>query len=213
MEDNQRPFTPMIDRDPPTPEPIETGRKGHRAAAAAGGAAAATTVRTNSSNASGNEGASGQDGAGAANTSRSKDKSAKETAKPTGKGKATINRQATRAAVTTEASTDEKDPDNDGNPSPDGGQTAEVPRGESESSIRSPGSAIADFGYVPFQIEPDVGTIAVGASQVFKIKFAPLDVNEYQARLVCGSVLQKNQMSFKSKMNLTNVFLEFQTWK
>ena len=28
MEDNQRPFTPMIDRDPPTPEPIDGTRKG-----------------------------------------------------------------------------------------------------------------------------------------------------------------------------------------
>lgn len=178
MEDNQRPFTPLIDRDPPTPEPIETGRKGaHRAAAAA---AAARNV---SSNTSGNEATNGQESTPATNSNRTKEKG-KEAAKSNAKSKG-ATRQSVRAATAAEQSADEKDPDTDANASLDGAQGQEATRGESESSIRSPASVMADFGYIPFQIEPDSGSIAVGASQVFKIKFAPLDINDFQARLIC----------------------------
>ena len=50
------------------------------------------------------------------------------------------------------------------------------------SSLLSEGTA----AYDPFSIEPPVGTILPGKSQVFKVKFSPLDVNEYEARLVCS---------------------------
>ncbi|UJR14639.1 hypothetical protein I4U23_001632 [Adineta vaga] len=56
---------------------------------------------------------------------------------------------------------------------------------ESELSLHAPPTPLADVGYVPFMVEPDTGSIAVGASQIFKVKFAPLDINDYQARLIC----------------------------
>ena len=78
-----------------------------------------------------------------------------------------------------------KDADNDPNFFTENTNISDVPRNDSVSSVRSPPSVMTDVGYVPFMIEPDTGSIAVGASQVFKIKFAPLDVNDYQARLTC----------------------------
>ena len=43
--------------------------------------------------------------------------------------------------------------------------------------------------FVPFSIEPELGTILPGKKADFKVKFSPLDVNEYEGRLVCRSVL------------------------
>lgn len=37
----------------------------------------------------------------------------------------------------------------------------------------------------PFTIEPDVGSIPSGKKQNFTVKFSPLDVRDYEARLIC----------------------------
>ncbi|KAK3085440.1 hypothetical protein FSP39_003318 [Pinctada imbricata] len=53
---------------------------------------------------------------------------------------------------------------------------------------------LADSNYVPFTIEPEFGSIARGKKQKFVVRFSPLDVNEYEARLVCTiSNLEKSQ--------------------
>jgi hydrocephalus-inducing protein len=39
--------------------------------------------------------------------------------------------------------------------------------------------------YVPFFIEPEFGSIPPGKKGSFKVKFSPLDVSEYEGRLVC----------------------------
>jgi hypothetical protein len=178
MEDNQRPFTPLIDRDPPTPEPVDGPRKGQK-----GGSRAPTSMSTT-------ESPGAQEPSTAASGARSKDKSSKDTGKSTGKdgptgGKSKGARQSIKSNVTAENLAEEKDAENDPIFYSEGTNLTDVPRGDSESSIRSPPSIMADVGYVPYTIEPDTGSIAVGASQVFKIKFAPLDVNDYQARLTC----------------------------
>ena len=174
MEDNQRPFTPMIDRDPPTPEPIESSRRGgaHKAG-----------VRTSSSNAAGPDGANAQETTAAPVTSRGKEKAVKDVGKAAAKTKGA--RASVRSIAAAETAADEKDGENEANASPDGINTNDLPRGESESSVRSPPSVMAEMGYTAFSVEPDSGSVAVGASQIFKVKFAPLDVNDYQARLIC----------------------------
>ena len=43
-------------------------------------------------------------------------------------------------------------------------------------------------GYIPFSISPAQGTVMVGGSAELLVKFAPLDVFDYYARLLCGSV-------------------------
>ena len=50
-------------------------------------------------------------------------------------------------------------------------------------------SVISDVSYMPFSIEPDTGSILGGKKQSFKVKFSPLDMQEYEARLVCRSVV------------------------
>jgi hydrocephalus-inducing protein len=57
-------------------------------------------------------------------------------------------------------------------------------RAESALSYQPP-SIVTETGYVPFSIEPAFGKIEAGKTQVFKIKFSPLNTNEYQARLMC----------------------------
>jgi len=178
MEDNQRPFTPMIDRDPPTPEPVDGTRKGQK-----GGTRAPST--TDSANV--------QESPTAPQSTRGKDKSTKETSKSTGKDGQTTSktkgaRPSIKSNVTVESLTEEKDAENDQVFFTEGTNITDVPRGDSQSSVRSPPSIMTDVGYVPFMVEPDTGSIAVGASQIFKIKFAPLDVNDYQARLTCWLV-------------------------
>jgi hypothetical protein len=182
MEDNQRPFTPMIDRDPPTPEPIDGTRKGGK-----GGA------RTQPTNAPTTDSLNLQESTTAPSGARGKDKTAKETGKGTGKDgptgiKTKGARPSIKSNVTAESFGEEKDTENEPNFFTESANIPDVPRGDSESSVRSPPSIMADVGYVPFFIEPDTGSIAVGASQVFKIKLAPLDVNDYQARLICWLV-------------------------
>lgn len=57
-------------------------------------------------------------------------------------------------------------------------------RAESSLSLNAP-STITETGYVPFSVEPVFGKIEPGKTQTFKVKFSPLNVNEYQARLIC----------------------------
>ncbi len=178
MEDNQRPFTPMIDRDPPTPEPVDGTRKGQK-----GGGRTQTSISTTDS-------PSAQEPTTAPPGSRGKEKSSKDAGKSTGKDGQTGSkpkgaRTSIKSNVTAENLAEEKEAETDPIFFSEGTNLTDVPRGDSESSIRSPPSIMADVGYIPFMIEPDTGSIAVGASQIFKIKFAPLDVNDYQARLTC----------------------------
>nr|XP_006823299.1 PREDICTED: hydrocephalus-inducing protein homolog [Saccoglossus kowalevskii] len=47
-------------------------------------------------------------------------------------------------------------------------------------------SAVTDIPeIIPFSIEPDVGTVAVGKKQNFTVKFSPIDVHEFEGRLIC----------------------------
>jgi len=178
MEDNQRPFTPLIDRDPPTPEPIDNLRKGQK-----GG------LRSQTTNISVADSPNTQESSTIPPSARGKDKLTKATSKdgqPTSKPKAI--RPSIKSNITSESLTEEKEGENDQVFFTEGTNITDVPRGDSESSVRSPPSVMTDVGYVPFIIEPDTGSVAVGASQIFKIKFAPLDVNDYQARLTCWLV-------------------------
>ena len=46
-------------------------------------------------------------------------------------------------------------------------------------------SAISDTAYVPFSVEPESGSVLAGKKATFKVKFSPLDVQEYEGRLIC----------------------------
>ena len=61
------------------------------------------------------------------------------------------------------------------------------------STALRPGSAlsslISDVSYTPFSIEPELGSILPGKVTTFKVKFSPLDVQDYDARLICRYVV------------------------
>lgn len=57
-------------------------------------------------------------------------------------------------------------------------------RAESSLSHHAP-SSISESGYIPFSVEPVFGKVEPGKTQTFKVKFSPLNVNDYQARLIC----------------------------
>uniref|UniRef100_A0A2C9K9X8 HYDIN/VesB/CFA65-like Ig-like domain-containing protein n=1 Tax=Biomphalaria glabrata TaxID=6526 RepID=A0A2C9K9X8_BIOGL len=44
---------------------------------------------------------------------------------------------------------------------------------------------VVDIPYTPFFVEPEFGTIAAGKSASCVVKFAPLDANDYEGRLIC----------------------------
>ena len=52
------------------------------------------------------------------------------------------------------------------------------------SGYESP-APLDDLETVPFLVEPPRGVVRAGLSQTFKVKFCPLDVKEFNARLVC----------------------------
>ena len=164
----------MIDRDPPTPEPVETVRKG---------ATTRTGTRSSSSNAPPTDVGTNRESPTTPAPTRAKDKASKDTGKAAGKAKGT--RSSIKSTTAAENVADDKDGDNEQNVFVEAAAYPDPTRDQSESSTRAPPSVMADIGYAPFTIEPDTGAIAIGASQVFKIKFAPLDVNDYQARLTC----------------------------
>jgi hydrocephalus-inducing protein len=71
----------------------------------------------------------------------------------------------------------------DFNPDRPDSQAAQM-RAESSLSHHAP-STIAESGYVPFSVETVFGRIEAGKTQTFKVKFSPLNVNDYQAKLIC----------------------------
>lgn len=52
----------------------------------------------------------------------------------------------------------------------------------------SAASSGAGTPYIPFIVEPSSGIVAPGKSAVVTVKFSPLDVNDYEGRLICRSV-------------------------
>lgn len=50
-------------------------------------------------------------------------------------------------------------------------------------------SLISDAPYMPFTVNPAMGSIRPGKKTDFVVKFSPLDVNEYEGRLICRLVL------------------------
>ena len=39
--------------------------------------------------------------------------------------------------------------------------------------------------YVPFSVTPETGTVQPGKKATITVKFSPLDVTEYEGRLIC----------------------------
>ncbi|XP_059164883.1 hydrocephalus-inducing protein homolog isoform X3 [Physella acuta] len=45
---------------------------------------------------------------------------------------------------------------------------------------------VVETQYIPFSVEPQYGTIAAGCKMNVVVKFAPLDANDYEGRLICS---------------------------
>lgn len=208
MEDSRRPFTPLIPPETPTPEDRSLSPVGGRSisktskgtsATASGGAA------TESSASQGRKAQGGKDAA--ASKDSKKDGGGKQAAKKsTSKTAAAAAAAATAAGgkqakdskgANTAASVD-KDPLDETLTRPSlfdfsaslkvGEETrpdsqAQM-RAESALSVRPP-SSIGETGYVPFSVEPAFGRCEPGKTIICKVKFSPLNVNDYQARLLC----------------------------
>lgn len=52
----------------------------------------------------------------------------------------------------------------------------------------------------PFTVEPRMGLILPGTNQIFHIRFSPLELANYEARLVCRSVNQQQLLVLNSRM-------------
>jgi hydrocephalus-inducing protein len=63
-----------------------------------------------------------------------------------------------------------------------------VARGEDGRPLSAASTVLSDVAYTPFSIEPENGRIAPGKKGNFVVKFSPLDVSDYDARLICRFV-------------------------
>ena len=48
----------------------------------------------------------------------------------------------------------------------------------------------------PFTVIPEMGTVGVGKKQNFTVKFAPLDMQDYEGRLICRYVQIRSDPNF-----------------
>ena len=44
---------------------------------------------------------------------------------------------------------------------------------------------VVEASYVPFSVEPQFGSIQPGKRTTCVVKFSPLDINDYEGRLIC----------------------------
>ncbi len=65
----------------------------------------------------------------------------------------------------------------------------------------------------PFTIEPDMGMIAAGKKQNFTVKFAPLDMFDYEGRLICRYYIRFHYMVRNSLRMQESIQLGFQYLK
>ena len=213
MEDSRRPFTPFIQSDSPTPEtsrsPRERGRKssktGNAGAAAAGNASDPTSPSRKNLNAAKESTAKDSRKEPVKGVSTPAKKPLPPAAqikdsvedpsptklntkglKPSKPGKSATNNEFLESSI--KLSPNEfsdlgtnRTVDNDNAARPD---SQSQMRAESSLSHHAP-SIITESGYIPFSVEPAFGKLEPGKSQSFKVKFAPLNLNDYQARLLC----------------------------
>jgi hydrocephalus-inducing protein len=202
MEDSRRPFTPMIQPTSPTPENSASprGRKGKGgfdsspSRKANGGKDASKDKKDKDGKTSQ---AAAKKGPPAKETPTEIEQS-KSRGGPSRKGKAQDKSDLDESISYNKKSSDLMEASFKMNPNDlsdmatsrtiDEGQTgrpeSQMMRAESSLSHHAP-SSISETGYIPFNVEPNFGKLEPGKSQSFKVKFAPLNVNDYQARISC----------------------------
>ncbi|CAF1581544.1 unnamed protein product, partial [Didymodactylos carnosus] len=186
MEDNQRPFASLIERDPPTPEPMNEG--GGRKTTGTGQRGLTRTGADSTQSVDPNIDLMSSMKAAKDNVNKSKETLRLSKARSS---VASVREEKSKTMRSNIISTDnliEKKESGEhlltenSNLEP---SSSAPQRGNSPMSTIHSQSIMTEAGYVPFTVEPDNGTITIGSSQIFKIKFSPLDVNDYQARLTC----------------------------
>lgn len=178
MEDSRRPFTPQIQPDTPTPEHSQSppGRTSKSSKSATDNSSMSPSRKTLQKD-------SKKDSSKTLNAKKSSSKDIMDT----DKGSKAQNRKSKEKNVL-----DTEENQSNRNIADDNFINAAIQPLDPESATRPDSSlsqtapsSIAETGYIPFSVEPTFGKIEPGKSQIFKVKFSPLNVNEYQARIVC----------------------------
>ena len=197
MEDSRRPFTPLIQPDSPTPEQSLSPRGRVSKNSKTTDSSMSPTRRTNNgkepaANASSKDlkkeaAASAAKGALAKKAAEKLEEKSGKSAKKVGTkdAKSLSSDDKDRDAATTAANQHDSSDGADNAALATGRPESQAQmRAESSLSQHSP-STIGETGYVPFSVEPVFGKLEPGKSQTFKVKFAPLNINDYHARLLC----------------------------
>lgn len=190
MEDARRPFTPLIQPESPSPEHSQSPGRGSKKPGS--DSSMSPTRRANGNSLAGKDAKGGLTKAPPTVSNKklsgSKEAISDKRAKVKDSKAASTDLEETtptqKHREVLDASSKLNQHEEEGN-----GQTARSDsqtqmRAESSLSHHAP-STITETGYVPFSVEPTFGKIEPGKTVTFKIKFAPLNVNEYMARLVC----------------------------
>lgn len=184
MEDRRRPFTPLIQEDIPTPEtsPSPRGRsknKGQTETSVSPPRKPIKDAKDAKDSKKDNKDAKGATGKKA--PEKAAEKTDEKSVKGGKKGKEKDSKDADDARKETATNPDMVDAFKDDHLR---AESQAQMRAESALSFQAP-SIMSESGYVPFSVEPAFGKLEPGKTQLFKIKFAPLDVNDYQARITC----------------------------
>ena len=191
MEDSRRPFTPMIPPDSPTPEQSQSPRGRGSKNSKTTDSSMSPTRRTNGKEPAGGKDAKKEAAKGAVSKKSTAEDSIKsnKSAKKINKDKS-LNEEKDRDLLDASSKLNQHDSSEFTARTIDENQALGRPesqaqlRAESSLSQHSP-STISETGYVPFSVEPIFGKIEPGKTQTFKVKFSPLNINDYQARLLC----------------------------
>jgi hydrocephalus-inducing protein len=191
MEDRRRPFTPLVQPDTPTPEPSPSPRgrkKKDKESVETSVSPPRKPIKDTKDSKDAKKDAKDPKGAaiGKKPSEKVPEKVEKlddtiKSVKGGKKGKEKDGKDADEPRKETSTNLEMADTARDDNLRAD--SQAQM-RAESALSYQAP-SIMSESGYVPFSVEPAFGKLEPGKTQLFKIKFAPLDCNDYQARLTC----------------------------
>lgn len=83
-----------------------------------------------------------------------------------------------------------------------------VVRGHDGRPLSAASTVMSEVPYTPFSVEPESGRIPPGKKTTIKVKFSPLDVSDYDARLICRLVVEKRFDCYVTPLTSAS-----QTWK
>lgn len=193
MEDSRRPFTPFIQADSPSPDSSPSPERGRGRKSGKNNSGETSTSPGRKKDSTGKDSKKENKKDTGKNSQASKKEPEPEATPTKGVAKASVKNSKTPGKGSGELiESSLKMVSNDLSDLGTNRTQDEVFRPESANNLRVESSLsqhapsiMTEEGYVPFSVEPAFGKIEPGKTVTFKVKFSPLNLNDYQARILC----------------------------